>query len=262
MNLQDIKNNRLKDLPKEGFHVYKFENLLNGKIYIGLTSNLNNRIREHIKCSSGKFPIHCYIHKALKKYGLSNFNLYWKKYDNEKEVIQAEIYYISKYQSNQSSKGYNLTTGGERFKMNEDVIDRIKLGQKRKAVSVYSLEGKYIETYDSIMDCSRALNISDSDIIRCCKNSKSRNNLMFSYVKQETISPYTHNLGIWAKENLKGKVAHNAKKCKLINKNTDEIIEANSLKELSVKSGLHNTTLYNILNNQNHKKYKIEYDTN
>ena len=28
----------------------------------------------------------------------------------EEDVIQAEIYYISKYQSNQSTKGYNLTT--------------------------------------------------------------------------------------------------------------------------------------------------------
>lgn len=261
MNLQDIKNNRLKDLPKEGFHLYKFENIKNGKIYIGLTSNLNNRIREHIKCSLGKYPIHCYIHKALKKYTLCNFNLYWKQYNTEEEVIQAEIYYISKYQSNQFTKGYNLTTGGERFKMNEDVIDRIKLRQKRKIVSVYSLEGNYIETYDSIMDCSRALNISDSDIIRCCKNNKSRNNLMFSYIKQESINPYNHNLGIWAKENFKGKISYNARKCKLINKKTNEIIEANSLKELSNKTGLHSTTLYNILKNENHKKYKLEYVT-
>ena len=262
MNLQDIKNNRLKDLPKEGFHVYKFENLLNGKIYIGLTSNLNNRIREHIKCSSGKFPIHCYIHKALKKYGLINFNLYWKKYNSEEDVIKAEIYYISKYQTNQSTKGYNLTTGGERFKMNEDVIDRIKLKQKRKSVSVYSLEGLYIETYDSIMDCSRALNISDSDIIRCCKNNKSRNNLMFSYDKKDNIEPYTHNLGIYAKENWKGKLPYNAKKCRLINKITSETIEANSILELSKLTKLHKTTLYNIINNINHKKYKIEYVTN
>ena len=184
MNLQDIKNNKLKDLPKEGFHIYKFENLQNGKIYIGLTSNLNNRIREHIKCSSGKFPIHCYIHKALKKYDLCSFDLSWEQYNTEEEMIQAEIYYISKYQSNESTKGYNLTTGGERFKMNEDVIDRIKLGQKRKAVSVYSLEGNYLETYDSIMDCSRALNISNSDIIRCCKNKqKTANNFIWKYLE-------------------------------------------------------------------------------
>ncbi len=262
MNLQDIKNNKLKDLPKEGFHVYKFENLLNGKIYIGLTSNLNNRVREHIKCSSGKFPIHCYIHKALKKYGLSNFNLYWRKYNNEEDVIQAEIYYISKYHSNQSTKGYNLTTGGERFKMNEDVIDRIKLGQKRKSVSVYTLDGNYIETYDSVMDCSRALNILSPDIIRCCKKQSSRNKLLFRYEKQDKIEPYSHDLGIWAKENWKGKIPSNAVKCKLINKLTDEIIEANSLKELSDKTGLHRTTLYNILKNKNHKKYKLKYVAN
>ena len=261
MNLQIIKNNKLKDLPKEGFHIYKFENLQNGKVYIGLTSNLNNRVREHLKCSSGKYTIHCYIHKAIKKYGLGNFELTWKNYNSEKEVIEAEKYYILKYNSNHSSKGYNLTSGGERFKMNEDVIDRIKLSQKRKSVSVYTLEGSYIETYDSIMDCSRALNILNSDIIRCCKKQSSRNNLLFSYDKQDKIEPYSHNLGIWAKENLKGKIAYNAKKCKLINKNTNTIIEANSLKELSIKSGLHNTTLYNILNNQNHKKYKIEYVT-
>lgn len=262
MNLQTIKNNRLKDLPKEGFYLYYIKNLLNGKMYIGLTSNLNSRIREHLKCSSGKYPIHCYIHRALKKYGLINFKLTWVKYNSEKEVIQAEVQQILEHQSNDSSKGYNLTTGGERFKMNKDVVDRIKLGQKRRAVSVYTIDGSYIETYESIMDCSRALNISDSDIIRCCKKKGHRNNLMFSYKKQEKISPYSHNLGIWAKENLRCKLPHNAIKCKLINKLTGEIIEANSMKELSEKSNLHRTTLYNILKNINHKKYKVEYDKN
>lgn len=262
MNLQIIKNNRLKDLPKEGFHVYKFENLQNGKVYIGLTSNLNNRIREHLKCSSGKYPIHCYIHRALRKYGLNNFELTWENYNSEKEVIEAEKYYILKYNSNHSSKGYNLTSGGERFKMNEDVIDRIKLSQKRKSVSVYTLDGDYVETYDSIMDCSRALNISDSDIIRCCKKKSSRNNLLFSYEKQDKIEPYSHNLGVWAKENWAGRIPPNAVKCKLLNKITKELIEANSLKELSDKSGLHRTTLYNILKNDNHKKYKLEYVKN
>ena len=262
MNLQNIKNNKLKGLPKEGFHVYKFENLLNGKIYIGLTSNLNNRIREHLKCSSGKYPIHCYIHKAIKKYGLHNFELSWQNCITEKEMIDTEKFLISLYNSNDSVKGYNLTSGGERFKMNEDVIDRIKLGQKRKSVSVYTLDGNYIETYDSIMDCSRALNISSPDIIRCCKKQSSRNNLLFRYEKQDKIEPYSHNLGIWAKENWKGKIPSNAVKCKLINKLTDEIIEANSLKELSDKTGLHTTTLYNILKNKNHKKYKLEHVTN
>lgn len=260
MNLQIIKNNKLKDLPKEGFYLYKFKNLQNGKVYIGLTSNLNNRIREHIKCSSGKFPIHCYIHKAIKKYGLNLFDLSWKQHNSEKELIEAEIENISIHQSNISTKGYNLTSGGERFKMNEDVIDRIKLGQKRKPVSVYSLEGNYIETYDSIMDCSRALNISNSDIIRCCKNGMRRNNFMFSYDKKDSIKPYKHNLGIFAKTAWKGKIPPNARKCKLINKINKEIIEADSIIELGIKSGLHKTTLYNIIRN-GHKKYELKYVT-
>lgn len=131
--------------------------------------------------------------------------------------------------------------------MSKDVIERMKLSKKRKSVSVYSINGNYIETYDSIMDCSRALNISDSDIIRCCKKKGSRNNLLFNYKKQERISPYSHNLGIWAKKNLKGKLPHNAVKCRLINKLSGKVIKANSMKELGEKSNLDRTTLYNIL---------------
>lgn len=46
--------------------IYKIENLINHKIYIGQSNNPSRRWEEHIR---GKDTHHSLIHKAIKKYG-------------------------------------------------------------------------------------------------------------------------------------------------------------------------------------------------
>ena len=54
------------------FCIYYFENKINGKMYIGKTFDFSKRIKEHLMCSKVAKPAYP-IHKAIKKYGLSNF---------------------------------------------------------------------------------------------------------------------------------------------------------------------------------------------
>ena len=48
--------------------IYKIENQLNKKCYIGQSINIEHRFAKH-KCAKDDF----YIHRALKKYGIENF---------------------------------------------------------------------------------------------------------------------------------------------------------------------------------------------
>lgn len=89
--------------------IYKIENLINHKVYIGQTVNPEKRWWQH--CHSAKIHYDNYpIHLAIAKYGEKNFNftiLQWTEdYDNvEREMIQL-------YNSI-SPNGYNVSIGGE-----------------------------------------------------------------------------------------------------------------------------------------------------
>ena len=90
--------------------IYKCQNKINNKIYIGKTiKTLNSRKKQHYRDSK----IHDFkFHRALKKYKESDFE--WSEIDttNNKECLsKKEIYWIKYY--NSFKDGYNSTLGGE-----------------------------------------------------------------------------------------------------------------------------------------------------
>ncbi len=82
--------------------VYKITNLVNGKIYIGVTSNFIKRWSQH------KYSTDSLIGLAIKKYGENNFTHEFVDYSNDpNEVLVKETKYIQQYDS-LSPNGYNL----------------------------------------------------------------------------------------------------------------------------------------------------------
>lgn len=86
--------------------IYKIENLINHKIYIGQTNNPERRWNEHCNDIPNFKSL---IHDAIIKYGKQNFSfeiLGWFEDYNEKEQ-----YYIQYYRS-LIPNGYNICIGG------------------------------------------------------------------------------------------------------------------------------------------------------
>lgn len=81
----------------------------------------------------------CYFHKALSKYGLSNFDItILETCENPEDLNGLEIYWIDYYKSNNRDYGYNLTSGGSNIsytnkkKYEEKKETRIKRSQSAK----------------------------------------------------------------------------------------------------------------------------------
>lgn len=96
--------------------IYKFENKIDGKVYIGKSINIEHRYKCHINCSKPD----SLLHKAFLKQGIDNFifsivekNIYENKKEANKYLDALEREYIAIYQSNDPERGYNQTLGGE-----------------------------------------------------------------------------------------------------------------------------------------------------
>lgn len=126
--------------------IYKATCLLNDKIYIGQTKNLEHRIKEHIR-SANKKNSSLIFHKAIRKYGEINFK--WEKiYSGSDLIDEIEEYFIKYYCSfYKNGKGYNMSFGpankgfshSDKFK--KEMSNRMK-GNKYAAGRVLSDEDK------------------------------------------------------------------------------------------------------------------------
>lgn len=102
------------------YTVYCLLNKVNGKKYIGYSSNVKRRFKEHFDhafyVKSNEY--NTVKSNAIRKHGVENFELIiLEEFDNEKEATNREEFYISFFRTNINrfgkGVGYNLTDGGE-----------------------------------------------------------------------------------------------------------------------------------------------------
>jgi len=114
------------------FTIYCLTNTVNGKQYVGQTSNLSERLRFHQVSSSG-----CRAMKAaIAKYGWSSFDLSVLAYATlDRDVDLLEIQYIHDL-GTLAPYGYNLRTGGSvNHQISSETRQRMSRAAKTRGVS-------------------------------------------------------------------------------------------------------------------------------
>ena len=105
--LLDKKKER-RELVKKS--IYKIENLINHRIYIGQTNNVKRHFMEHKRGidpnSDGNEKV---LYKAMRKYGINNFS--FEVIEETEDYNEREKYWIDYYDS--FNNGYNMTIGGD-----------------------------------------------------------------------------------------------------------------------------------------------------
>lgn len=94
--------------------VYKISNDINDKVYIGITEQtLETRWKGHLLSAQQKTNRHLY--NAMNKYGIEHFSIevIEDNIPSKQELLEKEIFYISKYNSADKNFGYNMTYGGD-----------------------------------------------------------------------------------------------------------------------------------------------------
>ena len=228
--------------------VYKATNKINGKIYVGKTYNFEKRKKEHIYDIDNDIP----FHRALKKYGIDNFE--WEIIDtgiDDKEIIEKEIYWIKKLNSCihfQNSNGYNITLGGDGG-----------TSWNSRPVLQFDLSGNYINEYMSCAHASAETGVN-AHCISHCANRKAERAGQFQWrfkdeCKESKIAPY--------------KKADSCRKRSIIqlDQSGKYISTFSSITEASIKTGLCRSNISSCLTQKSHRCggfqwiYKEDYDS-
>lgn len=137
--------------------IYKITNLINGKMYIGQSTNIKERwIKE--KSSAFNSLSHTYntvLSRAFRKYGLENFSFEVIEECSATELNSKERYYIYLYNC-LAPIGYNLTDGGDCnrgvVKIGYDTVLSIIQDLKESNLTQLEIAERYGVSKDSITD--------------------------------------------------------------------------------------------------------------
>lgn len=114
--------------------IYKVQNKIDGKIYIGQTKHkLKDRMYDHIRIPDCRI-----FHNALMKYGVENFDIsIIDEAKTRREINEKEVHWIKLFNC-KSPNGYNLNDGGNGCDPSEETrkrISEIGRGRKRPPIS-------------------------------------------------------------------------------------------------------------------------------
>jgi group I intron endonuclease len=199
----NLKSIIYKENNKKG-GIYRWTNIISGKIYIGSSSNLNKRFSGYFSINyltKESLKYKSIIYSALLKYGYSNFKLDVLEYSDPKDLLVREQFYLDLY-----SPEYNiLTTAGSNFgfKHSDETLLKFKLRKfskehleflrksgsanftefnknKRLKVVIHDFSTDITTSYDSIDQASKAINV-DSKAFWTQGKSEQKNNDVIPY---------------------------------------------------------------------------------
>jgi|WetSurMetagenome_2_1015567.scaffolds.fasta_scaffold511614_1 group I intron endonuclease len=93
--------------------IYKIENIINNKVYVGKSRNIVKRLNQYKYNLKVKSLINQHLLASIEKYGIENFIFSIIEEVEESRLNNREIYWIGRYDSTNTEKGYNKTSGGD-----------------------------------------------------------------------------------------------------------------------------------------------------
>jgi group I intron endonuclease len=110
-----------------GCGVYKIENLVDGKIYIGSSLNLENREYKHFWMLNRNNHDNQHLQNSYNKFGVKSFKFSIIEECCEIFLIERENYYINQHKSFNQEFGYNMALVNEfrRNTYNDEVKNKL-----------------------------------------------------------------------------------------------------------------------------------------
>lgn len=219
--------------------IYKITNTINGKSYIGQSTDIHRRWRNEI-ADSNNSNSHSYnypLMKAFRKYGVDNFKFEVIEECKNEELNQKEVYWIDYF--NTFFYGYNQTIGGDatirqpkenvigvisdlintdmthkdiatKWNMSEEMVQGINTGRYWKHNADYPLQKKRIAKVYYCEKCGKEITRGSNLCINCYRHLSFSNSNKPS--KDELIKDLYYYNGNFTKVGQKYEVSSNSVK--------------------------------------------------
>ena len=159
--------------------IYKIQNLINNKVYIGQSVDIEKRWSTHKTELKNNYHYNIHLQNAWNKYGEENFEFSIVEECSVDQLNQCEIDWISKFNSYEN--GYNLTSGGG----NTESFS--------KTVIQFDCNGNELVRYTSISEAETSTGICYSQISECCSHKrKTAGGYIWQYAEGFVSIPQWH----------------------------------------------------------------------
>ena len=230
--------------------IYKAKNTVNGKVYIGQTSNtLNRRKSRHLReCKT----YNTIFGRALRKYGEDSFQ--WDILEDNiplNELNSKEVNYISLFDSTNRSKGYNMTPGGDAAPKGNRKIGIYEVNQiidllRNTSYTLKEIGDFYGISNYAISDINRGKSWTNKDSVYPVRKKKTVN-------KRELSNKYTKYQGSISEEEVV-KIIELLKDGSITNKEIEKTMNISPISIASVNNGK------NLLSRKHHCSFPIRKD--
>lgn len=178
--------------------IYKITNKINGKVYIGQTTQEGGFDRRYYY-DLGKNTHNDHLKTSIEKYGIDNFYIN-KEFDvafSREELNIKEEMWISIYNATNRNYGYNYESGGKNFKRNKECKEKNRKAHEFQAIPIVQIDfnGKLIKEWIGAREASKCLNIEQSCIWNCI-NKKKKTYKGFIWVKKEEYIKNNKNVNL------------------------------------------------------------------
>ena len=187
--------------------IYKITNTENGKIYIGQSVDIGHRKACHEYDLKNGRHHNCHLQRAYNQNpSVFRFEIICKC--KEEELNDLEIFFIKKYDSSNTKKGYNLEYGGNgRGRVSEETKKKMsvaKMGNTSMNGRILTTEWKNHlsaaqphkkkilcvstgEIFESFADAARKTGLNRTKIVSVCTGKrKTTGGLIFQYADKKT----------------------------------------------------------------------------
>ena len=154
------------------YTVYCHINKINGKVYVGLTSQ--PRVQDRWGKDGKGYQKCSYFWKAIQKYGWNNFEHIILEYGlTKEEANEKEKYYVTLYKANNRNFGYNLREGGlDDYQPCKETLEKAAAATRLRK-GTYGRKVKCLTTGDIFQSISEAERWSGSvKVGECCRGQR------------------------------------------------------------------------------------------
>lgn len=153
--------------------IYKIENKINGKVYIGQSINIEQRWYNHEKELNRNSHHNKHLQHAWNKYGKDQFVFAIIEECVIDNIDDREIFWINELKSTDPNNGYNITIGGQGThgcKWTNERRESFSNSKNPEAIVQLTLSGELVERWRSSSFAAKETGYSVSGIRNCVKS--------------------------------------------------------------------------------------------